>query len=115
MDSGDNIRTQEIINSQSFSEVLPYAEGYELIAIDEAQQIKNIGMGLKILVDKLRTCLSVVRDIFFKYIDKEKSYRSKGLFHRRISPDKSGFTCFRKSKQFNNTFESTEAIFEERI
>lgn len=51
LDSGDNIRTQEIFNSQLFNEILPYAEGYELIAIDEAQQIKNIGMGLKILVD----------------------------------------------------------------
>ena len=51
LDSGDNIRTQEIFNSQSFNEILPYAEGYNLIAIDEAQQIKNIGTGLKILVD----------------------------------------------------------------
>lgn len=53
LDSGDNIRTQEIFNSQQFSEILPYAGGYELVAIDEAQQIKNIGMGLKILVDQL--------------------------------------------------------------
>ncbi|HPI37421.1 MAG TPA: ATP-binding protein [Ignavibacteriaceae bacterium] len=53
LDSGDNIRTQEIFNAQVFSEILPYAEGYELLAIDEAQQIKNIGMGLKILVDNL--------------------------------------------------------------
>ena len=52
LDSGDNIRTQEIFNSQRFSDLLPYAEGYELLAIDEAQQIKNIGMGLKILVDQ---------------------------------------------------------------
>lgn len=51
LDSGDNIRTREIFNSQLFNEILPYAEGYELIAIDEAQQIKNIGIGLKILVD----------------------------------------------------------------
>jgi predicted AAA+ superfamily ATPase len=53
LDSGDNIRTQEIFNSQAFNEILPYAEGYKLIAIDEAQQIKNIGMGLKILVDQV--------------------------------------------------------------
>lgn len=53
LDSGDNARTQEIFNSQAFNEILPYAENYELIAIDEAQQIKNIGMGLKILVDNL--------------------------------------------------------------
>lgn len=51
LDSGDNARTQEIFNSQSFNEILPYAEGYNLIAIDEAQQIKNIEMGLKILID----------------------------------------------------------------
>ncbi|NHZ71804.1 MAG: AAA family ATPase [Aquificales bacterium] len=52
LDSGDNIRTQHILGSQDFSEILPYAEGYELIAIDEAQNIPNIGMGLKILVDQ---------------------------------------------------------------
>jgi len=60
LDSGDNIRTQEILNSQSFNEILPYAEGYKLIAIDEAQQIKNIGMGLKILVDNLPDLIVVV-------------------------------------------------------
>jgi predicted AAA+ superfamily ATPase len=53
LDSGDNIRTQEIFNSQAFNEILPYAEGYKLIAIDEAQQIKNISMGLKILIDQI--------------------------------------------------------------
>ena len=52
LDSGDNIRTQHILGSQDFKEILPYAEGYELIAIDEAQNIPNIGMGLKILVDQ---------------------------------------------------------------
>lgn len=53
LDSGDNVRTQEIFNSQYSDEIISYAEGYELIAIDEAQQIKNIGMALKILVDNL--------------------------------------------------------------
>ena len=52
LDSGDNIRTQHILGSQLFDEILPYAEGYELLAIDEAQNIPNIGMGLKILVDQ---------------------------------------------------------------
>jgi uncharacterized protein len=51
LDSGDNIRIQQIFNSQDFDIILKYAEGYDLIAIDEAQQIKNIGMGLKILID----------------------------------------------------------------
>jgi len=53
LDSGDNIRTQQILSSQDFAQILSYAEGYELLAIDEAQNIPNIGMGLKILVDQV--------------------------------------------------------------
>ena len=51
LDSGDNIRIQHLFESQDFKAIQEYVEGYELLAIDEAQQIKNIGMGLKILVD----------------------------------------------------------------
>jgi len=53
LDSGDNIKVQQILSSQDFSQIKEYADGYELIAIDEAQQIPNIGMALKILVDQL--------------------------------------------------------------
>ena len=53
LDSGDNILTQQILSSQDFSKILDYVEGYELIAIDEAQNIPNIGMGLKIIVDQV--------------------------------------------------------------
>ncbi len=52
LDSGDNIRTQQILGSQDFSLITQYAEGYDLIAIDEAQNIPHVGMGLKILVDQ---------------------------------------------------------------
>ncbi|MBI4687160.1 MAG: ATP-binding protein [Nitrospirae bacterium] len=53
LDSGDNILTQHILGSQDFSKILEYASGYDLLAIDEAQQIPNIGMGLKIIVDQI--------------------------------------------------------------
>jgi predicted AAA+ superfamily ATPase len=53
LDSGDNIRTQQLLSSQDFRKILPYVEGYDLLAIDEAQNIPNIGMGLKILVDQI--------------------------------------------------------------
>jgi len=53
LDSGDNIRTQNILSSQDFNQILGYCEGYELIAIDEAQNIPNIGLGLKIIVDQI--------------------------------------------------------------
>lgn len=52
-DSGDNIELHEILGSQKFSQILNYAEGYQLIVLDEAQRIPNIGMGLKILVDQM--------------------------------------------------------------
>lgn len=50
-DSGDNIRVQKILSSQDFPQIFAYVKGFELIVIDEAQQIPNIGMGLKIIVD----------------------------------------------------------------
>lgn len=53
LDVGDNIKVQQILGSQDFSQIIPYAEGYELLVIDEAQQIENVGMGLKIIVDQL--------------------------------------------------------------
>lgn len=52
LDSGDNLRTQQILSSQDFEQILAYVEGYELLAIDEAQNIPNIGIGLKIIVDQ---------------------------------------------------------------
>lgn len=53
LDSGDNIITQNILNSQDFKTLKEYASGYELIAIDEAQKVKGIGQGIKILVDQI--------------------------------------------------------------
>ncbi|MDP6525370.1 MAG: ATP-binding protein [Kiritimatiellia bacterium] len=52
LDSGDNIRMQDLLGSSDFDRILAYAEGYELIAIDEAQNIPDIGTALKILVDE---------------------------------------------------------------
>ncbi len=51
LDNGDNVTVRDILGSQDFDRIFRYAEGYELIAIDEAQRIPNVGMGIKILVD----------------------------------------------------------------
>lgn len=51
IDSGENIRINEILSSGDFKLLSEYVEGYDLVAIDEAQEISNIGKGLKILVD----------------------------------------------------------------
>lgn len=53
VDSGDNLRTQQILSSQDFGQILDYLRGYELYAIDEAQRVPGIGMGLKIIVDQI--------------------------------------------------------------
>lgn len=52
-DSGDNLKIQQIIGSQDFSQILSYLRGYELYTIDEAQRIPGVGMGLKIIVDQI--------------------------------------------------------------
>lgn len=53
LDSGDDIRIQEILSSRDFSKIKEYASGYDLVAIDEAQKIKAVGEGLKIMVDQI--------------------------------------------------------------
>lgn len=51
--NGDDLEVQTVFSSQSIKVIKRYCEGYELIAIDEAQKIPNVGMGLKILVDNV--------------------------------------------------------------
>ncbi|MFZ3074045.1 MAG: ATP-binding protein [Minisyncoccales bacterium] len=51
LDSGENIRIQEILGSQDFKKISEYIGNNELIALDEAQNIEGIGLGLKIIVD----------------------------------------------------------------
>ena len=50
--TGDNIQTQHILGSQDMSVLSEYVENIECLAIDEAQKIPNIGLGLKMLVDE---------------------------------------------------------------
>lgn len=51
LDSGDNIRAQEIYGSQDLQKITEFAKPYQLIVIDEAQKIPFIGIGLKLIVD----------------------------------------------------------------
>lgn len=52
-DSGDNIHVQEILGSSDFDRIKEYCRGYELLVLDEAQNIPHIGKGLKIIVDEV--------------------------------------------------------------
>ena len=52
IDSGENIRVKEILGSGDFELMAEYVEGNQVVAIDEAQEIPEVGKGLKILVDQ---------------------------------------------------------------
>ncbi|MCX8027192.1 MAG: ATP-binding protein [Thermodesulfovibrionales bacterium] len=51
--SGDNIVVQSVLSSQDLNKISEFVEDYELIAIDEAQKVPNIGMSLKMIVDNM--------------------------------------------------------------
>ncbi len=53
LDSGDNLMLRESLEQADFKTIREYAHGYDLIAIDEAQKIPNIGEILKIMVDQI--------------------------------------------------------------
>jgi predicted AAA+ superfamily ATPase len=50
-ETGDNIRINELFETGDFNLIKEFSKGFDLIVIDEAQKIKNIGQGLKILTD----------------------------------------------------------------
>lgn len=51
LENGGDLGIQEVLSSQRAETLRQYAEGYELIVIDEAQYIPNIGDSLKLLIE----------------------------------------------------------------
>jgi len=51
--TGDNLELRDLLSSQNLSRIRLMLEGYDLIFIDEAQRIPDIGYGLKLIVDHL--------------------------------------------------------------
>ncbi len=51
--NGDELRIQEVFNSRDFQTIKGFVGNNQLVALDEAQHIPNVGMGLKILVDQM--------------------------------------------------------------
>lgn len=49
--TGDDIQLRTILSSENLNLIKTSFQGYDLVFIDEAQRIPNIGWGLKILVD----------------------------------------------------------------
>ncbi|MBU1130002.1 ATP-binding protein [Patescibacteria group bacterium] len=53
-DTGEDIRIQEVLSSQRIDKLKQYAGDNELIILDEAQLVPNIGIGLKLIVDQIK-------------------------------------------------------------
>lgn len=49
---GDDMRLQKLFNSGFRKEILEWAISYEILIIDEAQYIKNIGQAIKMIIDE---------------------------------------------------------------
>lgn len=52
LDIGDDISLQQLFNSGVRKDILEYARPYDIIAIDEAQNIKQIGLAAKMIIDE---------------------------------------------------------------
>lgn len=48
---GDDIRIRELFTSEARDDILDFAKPYDIIAIDEAQQVSGIGLGAKMIID----------------------------------------------------------------
>jgi uncharacterized protein len=51
--SGENLELKTVLESQEFSKIIPFFQGYNLVFVDEAQKIENVGLSLKIIVDQI--------------------------------------------------------------
>lgn len=51
--AGENLELKTVLESSEFSKIIPFFQGYDLIVIDEAQKVANVGQGLKIIIDQI--------------------------------------------------------------
>lgn len=51
--NGDQSRFLDILSSRDLNKIRSLVEGYELLVVDEAQRIPEIGLALKIIIDNL--------------------------------------------------------------
>lgn len=51
-DVGDDLALRQLLNSELRKDILDYARPYEVVVIDEAQQIDKIGLAVKMMIDE---------------------------------------------------------------
>lgn len=52
-ETGDDYRTRQVFESQDLQLIREYVSGLDIIAIDEAQRIRDVGYGIKLITDHI--------------------------------------------------------------
>lgn len=106
LDTGDNLKTREIIGSENIALIKEYLSGYELYIIDEAQKIPNVGNGLKIITDHLPDIKLIATG--------SSSFELSGQVGEPLTGRKNQFTLFPLSQKellaVQNRFELKEKL-----
>jgi hypothetical protein len=58
--TGDDVRIEEVFSSRNLDTIKDFVYGYDLVVIDEAQRIKNIGLSLKLAVDNIENIKFII-------------------------------------------------------
>ena len=58
--NGDDIQVQDLLSRQSITQFQNLLAGYKLLVIDEAQQVPNIGLNLKLIIDHIKDVIVLV-------------------------------------------------------
>jgi len=58
--TGDDVRVEEVFSSRNLDIIKDFVYGYDLVVIDEAQRIKNIGLSLKLSVDNIENIKFII-------------------------------------------------------
>ncbi len=58
--NADEAKYREVLASQDLRKLTSLVKGYEVIFIDEAQRVENIGINLKILIDNFKDLKIIV-------------------------------------------------------
>ena len=65
-DTGDSLTIRKLFSEVDLNEIIDYASGYDIIAIDEAQEIPDISRGVKLIADHTDTKVILTGSSSFK-------------------------------------------------
>lgn len=109
--NGGDAQIKDVFEGLNLKKITDYASGYQLMVIDEAHEIQNIGQGLKLLVDSVEGIKVLVTG--------SSSFELAGQIGEPLTGRKTTLTLFPVSLMElaleNNTFELNQLIDQQLI